>query len=348
MAAADPHASARSAGLRYANDSKPGLGRERRGKSFAFLDAEGNVLRNKEHLARIKSLVIPPAWEKVWISPDPRGHIQVTGIDARGRKQYRYHQDWRKVRDESKYEKMAKFGRALPKIRDQVDRDLRRPGLPRMKVLAAVVRMLETTFIRIGNEEYAKENNSFGLTTLRDRHAAIRGGKVELKFRGKSGKEHTIRFTDRRLAQIVRRCQALPGQELFQFMGLDGKVQDVDSSGVNEYLQSATGQPFTAKDFRTWAGTLLAARALAAAGPAGSPTEAKRIIAGAVKEVSRRLGNTPTVCRKSYIHPLVLDLYMNQRLDGRVRPVPLDAPRPFRGLDPSERDVLKLLSRRGA
>ena len=347
MAGVDPHHSARSAGLTYANDSKPGFRREKRGDGFAFLDPSGRAMRDAKHVARIRALVIPPAWENVWISPDPRGHIQATGIDARGRKQYRYHPDWRKVRDESKYGRMAQFGRALPRIRESVDKDLRRPGLPRHKVLAAVVRMLETTFIRIGNEEYAKENNSFGLTTLRDRHADIRGGKVELKFRGKSGKEHTIHFTDRRLAQIVRRCQALPGQDLFQFIGPDGSVQDVDSTDVNEYLQAITGQPFTAKDFRTWAGTVLAARALAAAGVAPTATKAKRVVSGAIKEVSNRLGNTPAVCRKSYIHPLVLDLYLNQKLNGHVRAVPMDAPRPFQGLDPSERDVLKLLSRRG-
>jgi len=258
--------------------------------------------------------VIPPAWTDVWICPDPRGHIQATGRDARGRKQYRYHPRWREVRDEDKYGRLADFGRALPAIRRRIDRDLRRRGLPREKVLAAVVKLLETTFIRVGNDEYARQNRSYGLTTMRDAHVRVAGSKVRFLFRGKSGVEHQLELDDRRLARIVKQCRDLPGQELFQYLDERGAVVDVGSEDVNAYLKEITGTEFTSKDFRTWAGTVLAARLLGQAEPQSSVTAGKREIARAIDEVAKRLGNTRAVCRKCYVHPAVIEAY----LDGSI------------------------------
>lgn len=338
-----PHESAKAARLRYVTDDAPGIRRFRNGDGFRYVTPRGRSLNDAHQLSRIRSLAIPPAWRNVWICPDPRGHIQATGQDARGRKQYRYHPQWRTVRDETKYNKMLAFARALPRIRGRVQRDLGRPGLPRAKVLAAVVRLLETTFIRVGNEEYARENRSYGLTTLQDKHADIRGETVSFEFRGKSGKVHAITLRDRRLAQIVRHCQALPGQELLQYVDDHGRVRDIDSSDVNEYLQGVAGEEFTAKDFRTWAGTILAASTLQELGHFTNHRQAKRNVAEAVRRVASRLGNTPAVCRKSYIHPEVISAYLDGTLLGA-----LDRPSAWtwRRLRPREAPVVAFLARR--
>jgi DNA topoisomerase I len=310
----DPVESAKAAGLRYVSDRRPGLRREPDGEGFRYLDKDGQPITDEETLRRIKALAIPPAWTDVWICPNPRGHLQATGRDARGRKQYRYHPRWRQVRDENKYDRMMAFGRALPQIRAQVEADLARPGLPREKVLATVVRLLETTLIRVGNEEYARANRSFGLTTLRTRHVSVNGARVEFKFRGKSGIKHNIGVDDRRLARIVKRCQSLPGQELFQYLDDEGQPQTIDSEDVNDYLHSITGQDFTAKDFRTWAGTVLAAVALRAFESFDSATQAKKNVVQAIESVATRLGNTPTICRKCYVHPAIIESYVDGTL----------------------------------
>jgi DNA topoisomerase-1 len=273
-------------------------------------------------LQRIKALAIPPAWTDVWICADPRGHLQATGRDARGRKQYRYHPRWRDVRDEVKYGRLIAFAGALPKIRARTQADLRKPGLPRQKVLATVVQLLEKTFIRVGNEEYAKQNGSVGLTTMRDQHAKVNGTSVRFEFRGKSGVQHAVDLRDKRLARIVKACRDLPGYELFQYVDGDGTREVIDSADVNEYLREITGEDFTAKDFRTWAGTVLAAAELSAADGASSPRQARRNIVKAVEAVAERLGNTRAVCRKSYIHPAIFDAYLaGARIEGDERAV---------------------------
>jgi DNA topoisomerase-1 len=309
-AAIDPPLAARAAGLRYVSDQSPGLTRKRAGRGFIYLDAEGKRVRDREVLRRIKALAIPPAWEEVWICPIANGHLQATGRDAKGRKQYRYHARWRAVRDETKFERLAAFGQALPLIRECTERDLNLPGLCREKVLATVVRLLETTLIRVGNEEYARTNGSFGLTTLRDRHVNISGAKLRFQFRGKSGVSHAIDLNDRRLAKIVRDCRDLPGQELFQYLDNEGQPQSLGSAEVNDYLREIAGEDFTAKDFRTWAGTVLALAALRECGDFTSQTAAKRNVVRALECVAERLGNTPAVCRKAYVHPLVVQLYL--------------------------------------
>lgn len=300
---------AEAAGLAYVNDHDPGIRRLKSGSGFTYRDAKGRRIDDGRTLGRIKGLVIPPAWTDVWICPDPNGHIQATGRDQRGRKQYRYHPDWSAHVSEAKYERMAAFGRALPKLRRKVEADLGERGLTRTKVLAAVVRLLELTLIRVGNDEYARQNKSFGLTTLRDRHARIEGSEVRFEFRGKSGVVHSTGLRDRRLSRVVKACQDIPGQRLFQYYGADGERHAVTSADVNAYIAEATGGPFTAKDFRTWAGTLAAAEALLKAEQAESVTAAKRTVADTVKDVARKLGNTPAVCRSSYIHPKVLEAF---------------------------------------
>jgi DNA topoisomerase-1 len=305
----DPAQSAKEAGLRYVTDTLPGIRRIRAGKGFRYQNADGSPVRDAETLGRIKSLVIPPAWKDVWICPNPKGHLQATGRDARGRKQSRYHPKWREVRDETKYERMLIFGASLPAIRKQVDHDLAAPGLPRRKVLATVVRLMETTHIRVGNEEYARENHSYGLTTMRNRHVNVDGSTVTFNFQGKSGIKHTVDLTDRRLAKIIRRCQDLPGYELFQYEDSEGH-HSIDSADVNEYLREVCGQDFTAKDFRTWAGSVLACAALREFEAFQSETQAKKNIVQAIDAVAKRLGNTRSVCRKCYIHPTVLDCYL--------------------------------------
>jgi DNA topoisomerase I len=299
--ASDAEEAAREAGLRYVSDHKPGIRREKDGDEFRYLDVKGRVISNEKTLARIRSLGIPPAYTDVWISPHPKGHIQATGRDAKGRKQYRYHPEWRRVRDEAKYGRVIAFGLALPRMRARVDQDLSLPGLPRPKVLAAVVRLLETTLIRVGNAEYARDNKSYGLTTMRDKHVTFSGNSIRFKFRGKSGKQHTIDLNDKRLANIVKRCRDLPGQELFQYLDENGDVQDVGSSDVNAYLHEISGEPFTAKDFRTWAGTVIAAQLLREIGAGENQKQAKSNIVRAIEHVAERLGNTPAVCRKCYV-----------------------------------------------
>jgi DNA topoisomerase-1 len=305
-----PAKSAEAAGLRYVpGEGVPGIRRLGRTR-VRYMDPRGRPITNRAELARIRCLAIPPAWTDVWICPDPQGHLQATGRDARGRKQYRYHPRWREVRDLAKYGRLPAFVRVLPRIRARAAADLARPGLPRAKVLAAIVQLLEKTLIRVGNEEYARQNRSFGLTTLRDAHAKISGPVVRFEFRGKSGIEHAVDFRDARLARVVKACRDLPGQELFQYIDESGRRQGIASSEVNEYLHAAAGEAFSAKDFRTWAGTLLAARALADVGSFASAAEAKRNVVRAIESVAHRLGNTKTVCRQSYVHPAVVDAYL--------------------------------------
>ncbi len=305
----DPELSAKEAGLRYVDVTGPGITRHRAGKGFSYRDAAGNRITDKRTRDRIASLAIPPAWNDVWICPFENGHIQATGRDAKNRKQYRYHPRWREVRDETKYERMLQFGQALPRIRERVDADLRRNGLPREKVLAAIVQLLETTLIRVGNDQYAKTNKSFGLTTMRDRHVDIHGTTLEFTFRGKSGIQHEIELHNPRLAKIVKRCQDLPGQELFQYVDENGQRHTLGSDDVNLYLREITGQDFTAKDFRTWAGTILAAQALSEFEAVDTDTLAKKNVVSAIESVAARLGNTTTICRKCYVHPAVIDAY---------------------------------------
>jgi len=306
----DPPAAAKAAGLRYVHDDKPGIRRAPAKDGFSYVSAKGEPVEDEATLKRIKALVIPPAWQDVWICPQANGHLQATGRDARGRKQYRYHPKWRSVRDEVKYERMINFGKALPTIRQEVDRALKLSGLPREKMLATIVYLLEATMMRVGNEEYARTNKSFGLTTLRNRHVSVEGSAVEFKFRGKSGVFHKIHVRDRRLARIIRSTRELPGQELFQYLDDDGQAHSIDSSDVNDYLRAITGEDYTAKDFRTWSGTVLAALALQEFEKFDSETQAKKNIVRAIETVAQKLGNTPSVCRKCYVHPAVLDAYM--------------------------------------
>jgi DNA topoisomerase I len=305
-------AAAEEAGLQYVSDERPGYRRRAKGKDFEYLDTEGKTIRDEQRLVRIKRLAIPPAWTKVWISPSANGHIQATGRDARGRKQYRYHDRWREVRDENKFDRLAGFAKALPNIRRRVARDLKSPGLPQQKVLATIVRLLERTFIRIGNEEYARDNKSFGLTTFKNRHVKVKGAQILFRFRGKSGRQHEVDVTDRRVAKIVAKCQDIPGQDLFQYLEGDGKVQDVTSQDVNDYLREIAGEDFTAKDFRTWGGTVLAAIALSKQGEFETKKQATSNIKTAVAAVAELLGNTPAVCRKCYIHPMIVEAYLNR------------------------------------
>ena len=329
---------ARVAGLRYRADSTNGIRRVRAGSTFRYTDHKGRPIRDERTVRRIKSLAIPPAWTDVWISPDPRSHLQATGRDARGRKQYRYHPKWREVSHQTKYSRMAAFARALPHIRRQVSRHLRLTGLCRERVLATVVQLLEKTFMRIGNEEYARDNGSFGLTTLRDRHVKVRGQAIRFEFKGKSGIRHSLTLSDARLARIIKRCQELAGQELFQYVGEDGRRRSINSSDVNSYLREAAGETFSAKDFRTWAGTLIAARALRNKERGDSERKSKSIIVEAVKVVSGHLGNTPAVCRACYIHPAVLEAYADGTLASR-----LARARKVRGLSAEEAAVLAVL-----
>jgi DNA topoisomerase-1 len=319
MFGTDPLESADEAGLRYVSGGGACIRRVRCGKAFRYLGADGRPLRDPKHLARIRSLAIPPAWQNVWICPSANGHLQAYGWDARGRKQYRYHPEYRAVRDQAKFSRMIAFGTVLALIRRGVERDLALRGLPKNKVLATVIRLLETTAIRIGNDEYAVENGSFGLTTLHNKHVHIEGATLMFRFRGKSGQEASIELTDRRLARIVRQCQELPGYELFEYVDRDGQTCRIDSSDVNRYIRELSGQDFTAKDFRTWAGTVLAARELHAIGPAQSATAMKRNVVAATKRVARQLGNRPATCRKYYIHPAVLEAYSDDKLDEMMK-----------------------------
>jgi DNA topoisomerase-1 len=341
----EPAESAKAAGLRYVYDSRPGLARHRTRTGFRYTTPDGHPVRDKDTLARIKSLVIPPAWVDVWICPLANGHLQATGRDARGRKQSRYHPRWREVRDQSKYEHMLHFGATLPTIREPVHHDLARPGLPREKVLATIVRLLETTYIRVGNSEYARQNNSFSLTTLRRRHVAIDGAKLTFHFKGKSGVEHTINLTDRRLARIVKACNETPGYELFEYLDHDGNPHAVNSTDVNDYLRDISGEHFTAKDFRTWAGTVLACALLHDCETCDSPsqTQLKKNIVVAIKSVSQRLGNTPSVCRKCYVHPAVLDSYLSGSLTSILSALNPPKSTSPHALNPEETALMHLL-----
>jgi DNA topoisomerase-1 len=303
-----------TARVRHVDADLPGFTRRRAGRGFSYRDIDGRTIRDPDTIARIRRIAIPPAWTDVWICPFPNGHLQATGRDARGRKQYRYHPRYRSRREGAKFERLIAFARALPAIRRQVDRDLALPDLPREKVLAAVVRLLELTLIRVGNDEYARLNRSFGLTTLRNRHAVVDGTTVRFRFRGKSGRQHEVGLRDRKLAAVVRRCRDLPGQDLFQYVGPDGEPNDVASEDVNEYL-AAVAPGVTAKDFRTWAGTVLAYRALRAIGKGSTDREKQRNLAAAIRETAENLGNTPAVARQAYVHPAVVAAY----LDGRIR-----------------------------
>ena len=340
-AALDPRRAAGVAELAYVTDAEPGIRRRRSGRGFRYFAPDGRPLRDPREQERIRRLVIPPAWRDVWICPDPHGHIQAIGRDARGRRQYRYHPRWRQLRDEAKFSRLVAFGRALPTIRARVQAALSRPGMSREKVLALVVRLLEITLIRVGNEEYARDNASFGLTTLRRRHVAVSGGALLFRFRGKSGKEHAFGIRDRRLSRIVKRCQELPGQELFRYVDDRGRKRAVGSADVNAYLRAVSGRDFTAKDFRTWAGTVRAAYALNALEPFTSARQAKRSLARAVESVAARLGNTPAICRRCYIHPVVVDAYLDGRLSNGLRP---SGSPPVAGLNPHEQAVLEMLA----
>lgn len=339
----DPNAeAAQEAGLTYTTDLEPGIRRIRKGKRFEYVGPDGKRIRDPSTLDRIRSLAIPPAWDQVWITTHPRGHLQATGRDARGRKQHRYHARWQKTRDANKFDRMAEFARVLPKIRSRVARDLGRAGLPRDKVSATIVRLLETTFARIGNEEYAKQNHSFGLTTLRNRHVDVKGSTVRFLFKGKSGREVSVGVTDRRVAAVIKRCEELPGQMLFQYIDDAGERRTVSSDDVNEYLRLASGADITAKDFRTWAATVLAACALRDAARFESETEAKRKVLSAIDEVANRLGHTRAVCRRSYIHPAIIDSYMEGTLESGLR---ITLARPRSRLKSDEVAVVALLRR---
>ena len=316
---ADPYESAKVAGLRYVVTEGPGIVRKRAGKGFSYIGADGRPVRGRAELDRIRSLAIPPAWTDVWICPSRTGHIQAIGRDARGRKQYRYHPVYRKVRDATKFGRMTAFAAALPEIRKQVQEDLDLPGMPKQKVLATVVRLLETTSIRVGNDEYAKANGSYGLTTMKEHHVEISGRKLRFHFRGKSGLEHDIELTDRKLASIVHECQSIPGKELFHYVDDGGEICRIHSEDVNDYLREISGDDFTAKDFRTWIGTGQAALALEAIGPCESQTLVKKNVVSAIKAVAAKLGNRPATCRKYYVHPAILDAYSEGTLFEALR-----------------------------
>lgn len=343
----DPREAAVEAGLRYVDDSRPGLTRKKSGTGFRYLDEKGATIRDKALIARIKALAIPPAYTDVWICRQANGHIQATGRDDRGRKQYRYHPDFRQARDATKFHRITAFADALPGIRERVDRDMGRRGLPREKVLATVVHLLESTLIRVGNDDYARTNKSYGLATLRNRHVKIEGSELRFRFKGKGGKEWALSLRDRRVAKIVKACQDLPGQELFQYQDEAGNQRDVTSSDVNDYLREITNEDFTAKDFRTWAGTVLAAMALKAFEGFDSEAKAKRNVREAIETVAARLGNTPTICRKCYVHPQVVDCYLEggliRQVQGEVETALRDD---LHALKPEEAAVLALLRNR--
>ncbi|MBV9076032.1 MAG: DNA topoisomerase IB [Methylobacteriaceae bacterium] len=343
----DPREAAEQAGLIYVSDDAPGIRRRRAGKGFSFTGPDGKTVKDEATLARIRKLAIPPAYVDVWICANPRGHIQATGRDAKGRKQYRYHPKFREVRESTKYEHMLDFARSLPAIRAKIQEHMSLRGLPREKVLATVVYLLENTLIRVGNDDYVKQNKSYGLTTLKDRHVKIEGSELRFQFKGKSGKTWNLKIKDRRIARIVKECQDIPGQELFQYIDDDGQRQDVTSADVNAYLKEITGRDVTAKDFRTWAGTVLAALALAEFETFDTDAMAKKNVRAAIESVSARLGNTPTICRKCYVHPEVLHSYFDKQLMLEVKQ---EAEAELRdnldSLKPEEAAVLTLLEQR--
>jgi DNA topoisomerase I len=335
-----------AAALRYVSDHQPGIRRRRSGKGFVYLNSKGRGIHDLATLQRIRQLVIPPAWTNVWISPLPNGHLQATGRDAKGRKQYRYHDHWRQVRDDAKFDRLIEFGAALPKLRRRVQRDLRLRGICREKVLASIVSLLESTSIRIGNDEYARVNGSFGLTTLRNHHVQVNGQSIHFHFRGKSGKVHTIDVSDPRIACIMKQCQDLPGHELFEYLDDAGNPHEVNSEDVNQYLREVTGQDFTAKDFRTWNGTLLTIEIFRhCQRDASRPSATKKIINTAVRQVAEQLGNTIAVCRKCYIHPAVIEAFQSNSLTRLLKSRQRNNPAIGRGLRSTEKILLRLLSR---
>ena len=341
----DPKDAAQSAGLSYVGDDVKGLRRERAGESFRYLKANGDAVTDEGTLERIRKLAIPPAWTDVWICAKANGHLQATGRDARGRKQYRYHPQFREVREGTKYEHMLEFARALPAIRATLAQHMALRGLPREKVLATIVHLLETTLIRIGNDDYARQNKSYGLTTLRNPHVSVEGAQLRFRFKGKSGKTWQLQLKNRRVAKIVRACQELPGQKLFEYLDENGEPREVTSSDVNAYLKEITGSEITAKDFRTWAGTVLAALALREFEQADSQATTKKNLRAAIEQVAHRLGNTPTICRKCYVHPEVLAAYIEGGLDLEIAEDPA-ATEYAAVLKPEEAAVLALLERR--
>ncbi len=344
----DPEASAAAAGLVYVHHDKPGITRQRKGKAFHYVDVHAKRITDPATIDRINKLAIPPGYKDVWICPNPRGHIQAVGTDDRGRTQYRYHPKWREVRDEAKYGRMLAFGRALPKLRARINRDLKLDGLPREKVIATVVKLLETTLIRVGNEEYAKSNKSYGLTTIRNDHVDVHGKHIHFEFRGKSGVDHAIDLDDERLAAVIQQCHDLPEQELFEYVdAADGSRHHVGSHDVNAYLHEVTGQHFTAKDFRTWAGTTLAAMALHEFEAFDTEAQAKKNVLRAIEAVAKKLGNTRSVCRKCYVHPAVVDLYMEGTLVTSLKErLAVKMRRSLHSLKPEEAAVMALLQER--
>ena len=344
MLPAEGPEAAKAAGLRYTTDAIPGIRRVKRRGGFSFIASDGKAITDKREIARIKALAIPPAYTDVWICPIPNGHLQATGRDARGRKQYRYHKRWREVRDENKFDRMIEFAKALPSIRAAVSRDIALPGIPREKVLATIVSLMERTAIRVGNEEYARENDSFGLTTLREDHVDVKGSTVRFHFRGKSGKEHDVEVRDKRIARIIKQSQDLPGQQLFEYLDDDGTARPVRSEDVNEYLKTVSGGEFTAKDFRTWEATMMCALELAAIkAEEENQTERKRLVTEAIKKVAEHLGNTPAVCKKSYVYPGVIDQFLGSgAIELIVKAVEKANPH---ALDAHERAVVTLIER---
>jgi DNA topoisomerase I len=341
--ALDPEGAARAAGLTYVSDEVPGIGRRKAGRGFAYTGPDGAPVRDAKMLRRIRALAVPPAWTDVWICPSARGHIQATGRDARGRKQYRYHAYWRQTRDRTKFDRMAAFGAALPGIRRRVREDLALGGLPKEKVLATIVRLLDLTYIRVGNRRYARDNRSFGLTTMRNGHADVSGETISFEFRGKGGKVHSVDVRDPRVARIIKRCQEIPGQLLFQYLDVDGERRPIASDDVNAYLQEITGEDFTAKDFRTWAGTVLAVRALRGVGAASTEKHARSNILEAIGTVAEALGNTVAVCRACYVHPLVVDAYLDGSLPAMRRRRSPAGVHPDDRLRPDEATLLAFL-----
>jgi DNA topoisomerase I len=345
-AVAEAKASAKHAGLVYVTDTGPGITRELRGDQFVFFDPKGKEITDEAEVARIRKLAIPPAYQDVWICPRANGHIQATGRDAKGRKQYRYHPKWSEERDSHKYEHVMLFGRLLPKIRDRIAADMRQHGLGRDKVLATVVDLLQSTLIRVGNEDYVRENKSYGLTTLRTKHVDIQGNALRFSFKGKSGKTWNLQLKDKRIAKVVKACQDLPGQHLFQYVDDKGERHDVTSADVNAYLHEITGEDITAKDFRTWAGTVLASMALSEFEKVDTAAAMKKNVKAAIEHVSSRLGNTPTICRKCYVHPEVLNSYMDGKLVGELKHEVEEELEDVADLKPEEAALLGLLNRR--
>lgn len=343
----EPREAAEEAGLRYVHDDEPGISRRKRGKGFAYRLPDGTLITDRKERERLNALAVPPAYTDVWICTDPDGHLQATGRDAKGRKQYRYHPRFREVREATKYEHMLDFARRLPGIRATVDRHMRKRGLPREKVLATVVHLLETTMIRVGNDEYARANKSFGLTTLKDRHVDVSGGRLVFEFKGKSGKKWSLDYKDKRVARIVKASQDLPGQHLFQYEDEDGERREVTSTDVNDYLREIAGEGITAKDFRTWTGTVLAALALAEFEEFDSDAAAKKNVRAAIERVAARLGNTPAVCRKAYVHPEVIDSYLSKELKLEIgEEIDRELSEELEGLRPEEAVVLTFLRER--